>query len=119
MKSIAIATALAAASLAAPAHASDEVLTIVNRTGYTIAEVYVAPTASDEWEEDVLTDDVLPNGSRTNIDMSESEDTCRWDVRVVYDDGEDAYWRKLDFCEMSRITLHYNQKSGDTWATFD
>jgi hypothetical protein len=119
MKSYGFAIALAAAGFAVPAHASDEVLTIVNRTGYTIAEVYVAPTASDDWEEDVLTDDVLEDGARTNIDMSHSEDTCRWDVRVVYDDGDDAYWRKLDFCEMSRIVLRYNQKSGETWATFE
>lgn len=119
MKKIALAVALATSSIAAPAHASDEVLTIVNRTGYTIAEIYVAPTASDDWEEDVLTDDVLVDGARTNIDMSHSEDTCRWDVRVVYDDGEDSYWRKLDFCEMSRITLRYNEKTGETSATFE
>lgn len=118
MKNIAWA-ALIAASLAAPAHAGDEELTIVNRTGYEIAQVHIAPNSTDEWEEDVLGSDVLANGETLVVDMSRSVDTCNWDVMVVYSDEETTYWRGLDFCEMSRISLYYDAAEGKTWAETD
>lgn len=116
MKKFAALAALSLALFATPAFASDEILTIINQTGYTISEIYVSPTNANNWEEDVLAEDVLPTDRRTNIDMSNSADTCRWDVRVVYDDGDEAYWQNLDFCEISTIALRYNNKTGDTWA---
>ncbi len=116
MKTFAALAALGMALFATPALASDEILTILNQTGYTISEIYISPTKANNWEEDVLAEDVLPTDHRTRVDMSNSADTCKWDVRVVYDDGEDAYWQNLDFCEISLIALHYNDKTGDTWA---
>lgn len=117
-KTIALA-ALMAASLAAPAQAGDEVLTIVNRTGYEIAQVHIAPNATDDWEEDVLGSDLLENGETLRVDMSQSVDTCNWDLMVVYSDEDTAYWRNLDFCEMSRISLYYDAGEGKTWAETD
>ena len=51
--------------------------------------------------------------------MSRSADTCDWDVMVVYTDQDTAYWRDLDFCEMSRIALYYDASEGTTWAETD
>ena len=48
-------------SLAVPAAAlaADQDFTLVNRTGYTIEQVYVSPIKARDWEEDVLGRDVL------------------------------------------------------------
>ncbi|MFA9201491.1 MAG: hypothetical protein ACEQR8_09975 [Cypionkella sp.] len=114
---IALTIAAGLATLAAPL-AAEEAFYVVNRTGYTIEQVYLAPTRTSNWEEDVLEEMVLDDGETFKIDMSRSEDTCLWDLRVVYTDGEDAQWGELNLCEMSTVVLRYDRKRG-TWATTD
>src|SRR5262245_53007453 len=43
--------------------------TIANRTGYGIAELYVAPSASTDWEENLL-EETLANGEDIEITFS-------------------------------------------------
>lgn len=103
----------------AAALAADQDFTLVNRTGYTIEQVYVSPIKARDWEEDVLGRDVLDDGDSVNIRFSKREDVCRWDLKVVYDDGEEAEWSDFNLCEVSRITIHYERRSGRTWAEYD
>lgn len=93
--------------------------TLTNRTGYTISEVYVAPTRSDDWEEDVMGQDVLNHGEFVQIGFPWREQTCTYDLKVVFDDGDEAEWRKFNLCEVSRITIYYNRYSGETTAEYD
>lgn len=118
MKVIALASALALAVVSSPAFANDEVLTIENRTGYTISEIYLAAASSDNWEEDVMGADALETDDQVNIDMSRSDETCKWDLRAVYDDETTAVWRNIDLCRISTITLFYNDKTDVTSARY-
>lgn len=91
--------------------------TVVNATGYTISELYVSPAKASDWEEDILGRDVLVDGDRTDISFSRKEDTCRWDLKVVYeDDDSSAEWAALNLCEISTVTLKYSRSSGETSA---
>ena len=90
--------------------------TLENRTGYKISEVYVSPGKASTWEEDVLTDDELPDGNSVAIGFSRSEKSCNWDLKVVYDDGDTAEWEDFDLCKISNIRLFYNRKKGTSWA---
>ncbi|WP_212611901.1 hypothetical protein [Sphingomonas baiyangensis] len=119
MKAFLIGSAAVLTMLAAPASAQDEVLTVNNRTGYTISEIYIAPTTTDEWEEDIMGDDVLPSGRSVDIDFSRSEETCVWDMKAVYDDDTNAVWRKINLCEISAISLFYNENTGVTSARYE
>jgi len=112
---------LAAGTLtAAPALAEGKQnFTLVNKTGYTIAEVYVSPTKAADWEEDVLGRDVLPTSTRVEIRFDRSEKSCLWDLMVVYDDGESAEWDAFDLCTISVIAISYDRGSGDTWAEYE
>jgi hypothetical protein len=92
---------------------------LVNRTGYTIEEVYVAPSKSTDWEEDVMGRDVLNNGETVTIRFPGSQKTCKWDLKVVYEDTEEAEWQGFNLCEVSKIALRYNRKSGETWADYE
>jgi hypothetical protein len=91
---------------------------LINGTGYDIAEVYVSAASSDDWEEDVLGEDVLENGRSVNIHFASSSSACKWDLMVVYTDGEKAEWEGFDLCKVSEIRLLYNQKSGETSAEY-
>ena len=114
------AAALAATlALAGPALAGDQDFTLINGTGHTINEVYVSPSAVDDWEEDVLGRDALPDGARTTIRFDRSADACLWDLRVVYTDGETADWAGFNLCEISVIAIEYDDRTGETSAQYE
>ncbi|MEI9989449.1 MAG: hypothetical protein WDM86_05360 [Rhizomicrobium sp.] len=89
---------------------------LVNNTGYTIKEVYVSPVSTNDWEEDVLGQDTLDDGSSVLIRFPHHAGGCNWDLKVVYDDDTDAHWSNFNLCTISEISISYNQKTGKTWA---
>jgi len=112
-----VAGTLAAILGSTSAMAGKQDFTVVNATGYTISEVYVSPSKAGDWEEDILGRDVLAEGERTEITFSRGTDTCKWDLKVVYeDDNSSAEWGNLNLCDISVVTLKYNRKSGETSA---
>ena len=121
IRTLAFAAAAVSASLVSSAGLAQgrQDFTLVNRTGYTISEVYVAPTRSDDWEEDVMGQDVLNNGDVVEITFPKRESTCIYDIAVVFDDGEEADWRNFNLCEVSRITLFYNNSTRQTTAEYE
>lgn len=90
-----------------------------NRTGYKISEVYVSPSKASTWEEDVLGEDRLANGETVAIRFSRSDKSCKWDLKVVYDDGDTSEWEDFDLCKISIIRLFYDRKKGTSWAETD
>lgn len=80
---------------------------LVNKTGLVIDELYVSPTTTDEWEEDVLGVDTLANGAKVTVKFSREETACSWDLKIVDEDGDEVVWTKLDLCKAEEITLLY------------
>jgi hypothetical protein len=105
--------------IASPALAGDQDFVLVNNTGYTISEIYVAPTRSSDWEEDVMGRDVLADGERVNIRFSRDEDTCLWDIKAVYADQDTAEWQSFNLCEVSVIAVSYDAETGTTSAEYE
>jgi hypothetical protein len=90
--------------------------TLVNRTGYTINELYVGPTSSDNWGPDILGTGTLPNGRQVAITFPARSSECMWDMKVVYDDGDQTEWRNVNLCSISRISLFWDRGAGTTRA---
>lgn len=111
--------ALLAGVVSTPAFASDETLTVANRTGYTINELYLSPHSANNWEEDVMGDETLETDTSVDIDFSKSEDTCMWDMKAVYDDGTKRVWGNINPCKISKITLFYNANTDVTSAKYE
>jgi len=44
--------------------------TLVNHTGVAVFSLYISESTNDDWEEDVLGEDVLPDGDRVNVKFS-------------------------------------------------
>ncbi|MFD2264625.1 hypothetical protein ACFSM5_17100 [Lacibacterium aquatile] len=94
--------------------------TLTNKTGYDISEVYVAPSASKDWEEDVMGRDVLANGEAVDISFERGQSTCKYDLKVIYsDDNSSAEWSGFDLCKVSKITILYNRNTGVTSARYE
>ena len=99
------------------AQAADQDFALVNATGYEISELYVAPSKSSDWQEDVLGQDVLGDGERANITFNRGTEICQFDLKVVYsDDNSSAEWIGVNLCELSAVTIKYNRDSGETSA---
>lgn len=118
LRSTALAMTIGAAALFTPNPAQAENLdfTLVNRTGYVINEIYVSAAGRKSWEEDVMGRDALGEGESVRINFDRGEQDCLWDLKVVYEDEEEAEWGRLDLCELSKLTLHYDRNKSSTWA---
>jgi len=116
------ALAAVAVGFTAPAIADEakQDFRLVNRTGYELKEIYVSPSKSDDWQEDILGKEVLEDGKAANIHFSRQARTFNWDLKVVYtDDSSKAVWSDIDLCAVEKITIHYDRKSDVTRASFD
>src|SRR5437763_13683080 len=58
-------------------------VTLVNKSGLAINELYVSKASANDWEEDILGKDTLPNGESLEITFTPKERAAKWDVRIV------------------------------------
>ena len=116
MKSVLASLVMLGTSLAASAALAQakQDFQLVNRTGYTINEVYVGPNTSEDWGSDILGDQQFENGKVVNIRFNPRAQVCKWDILVVYDDKDKSPFRNIDLCEVSKITLYWNRQAGTT-----
>jgi len=87
-----------------------------NDTGYDIASVFISAANDGNWGADVMGQDILAKGAGTEIVFDQGDNTCNWDIKAVYSDGEEAIWHGLNLCEISKVTVHYDHASGSTSA---
>jgi hypothetical protein len=86
--------------------------TLVNSTGYALREVYLSPTHKTDWGDDRLGNDILDNNKSRLFKFSDKS-SCVQDLRVVFeDDSSEVTWEGFDLCELTKIKLKYNRKSG-------
>lgn len=86
----------------------DPTFQLVNDTRYDIHEVYVSPSDSDDWEEDILGEDILPVDGRVNINFSTTSRKRYWDIRVVDEDEDENVFERFDLSRVHTIILSYN-----------
>jgi hypothetical protein len=79
--------------------------TLVNHTGFTVVTLNISAAGEARWGPDILGTEVLASGESAEITFEATEQTCLWDLRVTYDDGDDGEWRGTDLCETSTVTL--------------
>jgi hypothetical protein len=92
-----------AATTAPPARALG--FALANLTGTALRAVYVSPSDSAGWEENVLGGGELADGATVRIGFSPEEKTVSWDIRVEAVDDHYAEWKGLHLRDVSRITL--------------
>lgn len=94
--------------------------TLVNKTGYTIDAVHVAPNDQESWGANILSDD-LPHNSSVLVYFDDQEGTKIWDIKVFYkgyDDSEARYWQNFDLSTINEITLFWKAEGNKSWATW-
>ncbi len=94
-------------ALLSTSSAGKQDFTLVNKTGFDLHEVYLAPHGSEQWQEDVLAKALLPNDGSVKIKFESGDKTKVWDLKVVDKDGKATVWEKLDLLEISKATLRF------------
>ena len=79
-------------------------VTLVNRHGATIQEIYLSGTSEEDWGPDRLGEEVLPRGQRREIGARLRD--CEADLRIVFEERRAAEERTgINLCETATIVL--------------
>lgn len=87
---------------------ADQDFTLVNATGVEIDKVFITPHDLDDWEEDILGQDTLPDGKSVDIKFHRAETAAMWDLRIEDKEGHAIEWENLNLLEINKLTLNYN-----------
>jgi hypothetical protein len=85
-----------------------------NFTGTSLSGLYLSPTTSSGWEENVLGWVEMKDGEIVDIRFNPNEKTTTWDMRIESGDGHYAEWKNLNLGDVSEITLLLKLTSGTT-----
>ncbi len=88
--------------------------TLINKTGVEIYALYITPHNDNQWGDDILGVDTMPNGNTLDISFSRKEKAVLWDLRIEDEDGAYLEWVNLNLPATDTITLYY--KNGKTTA---
>jgi hypothetical protein len=115
-KSTLLMTGVACLLASNAAFAGDADFTLLNRTGYTLREVYLSPSHKSSWGRDRMGEGYLDNGKSRLFTFSDKS-SCKQDLKVVFDDdASEVVWEEFDLCEINKITLKYSRSSGTVSA---
>lgn len=96
--------------------AADADFVLVNRTGYALNEVFISPAKKNNWGKDRLGANQLLNGQSRKFKFGDTKH-CMQDIKVMFtDDESEVEWEDFDLCELNKITLRYDRKSGEVSA---
>lgn len=111
-----LACVLALCLLAPAAFAGTQDFTLVNATGGEIYRLFVSESANDDWEEDVLGENTLPNGNRIDIAFA-GRKACLWDIMVMDEYDNSVTWNAINLCQVSVVVLRCNDS--ECWAEYE
>jgi hypothetical protein len=94
-------------SAAAASAAGAQDFKLINETGVEINALYVSPSNSDDWEEDILGQDTLAAGQSLDVKFNRDEKAAMWDLRVEDKAGNFIVWEDLNLLEINELTLNY------------
>jgi hypothetical protein len=92
--------------LAQSAFADPRDFQLNNASTVDIAYVYVSPSATNDWGDDIMGTGVLPSGQSVNVSFGKFDgSTCQYDVKVIGTSGEEGYLYKVDLCSVTNVTF--------------
>ena len=106
---VAVALSLPVVSLTAHNSLADQRdFTVINKTSSPIRHLYVSYTGEDKWGEDILGKDLLAVGESTLIYFTGDDKVCSYDIKAVFEDGEEAEDYKVNLCETETYSFTEN-----------
>jgi len=92
---------LASVATSGAASAEDRKVRIINETSFTITHFYGSNVGEDDWQEDILGQDVLPPGESVVINFDDGSGYCKYDFKAQFEDNHEVIKNNIDVCEIS------------------
>jgi hypothetical protein len=70
-------------------------------------EFYAPPVRTQRWGQDLLGDAILPPASSALVSFDDRAGSCRFDLKVVFDDGSVSVRRDVNVCLVERYAISY------------
>jgi hypothetical protein len=78
---------------------------LVNKTSVSLIEFYASPSNLDDWENDILGEEVLTPGKATVIAVADTRQACTYDLKGVFSDGDKVEEKAVNICEVGSYTF--------------
>lgn len=79
--------------------------TLINESSQDVYYLYVSPSYSDDWGEDILGEEIIPSGTASEIIIDDGSDTCEYDLLAIAPTEDEVEDYGLNLCEISTYTI--------------
>ena len=100
------ATVLAVGMTTTSANADNEDrrVRLINGTSYTMLRFYASNVDTDDWEEDILGNDVLRPGQSVMVNIDDGTGHCMFDFKAVFNNGRSLVRQGVNVCRITSYT---------------
>lgn len=107
LKRFLLLSAIAVTALAGTntALAADRHVKVVNKTKTPIFAFYASRTSTNDWEEDILGDDVIMPGQSMVINIDDGSGACKYDFKGEFENGEEVVQANVDVCQVGEFSF--------------
>ena len=98
-------SAFALVSMVSAASALDRTVSVNNLTSSVMTEFYASNTGANDWQEDILGEQVLGAGETATINIDDGSGYCKFDFRAVFEDGTEVISADNNVCELSDFNI--------------
>lgn len=106
---------LLATLAAGTTYAQDAEFILANNTQFSVYHVYFWPVTTDGPGPDRLGRMTIPSGQR--IKFSPRDDECSYNICVGLANSEFEEWNNVNLCNLSSVTLNYDNLRQEVWAS--
>lgn len=85
--------------------AADRKVKVINKTKTPIFAFYASRTSTNDWEEDILGNDVIMPGESMVIDIDDGTGACKFDFKGEFEDGESVVKKNVDVCKVGEFSF--------------
>jgi hypothetical protein len=99
----------AAMFLGLPATSNSQALYffVTNNTGLTLNNIYVTPTETVNWGDDILPNDLFESGSSVRVDIPSTYGaSCSFDMKITDLEGNAVTFTGMDACKLHTLILN-------------
>ena len=79
----------------------DRRVRIINATGVTMTHFYASNSGQNDWQEDILGQDVLANGASVVINIDDGSGACIYDFKARFSDGDVLERYRINVCQIT------------------
>ena len=79
----------------------DRRVRIINATGVTMTHFYASNSGENDWQEDILGQDVLASGQSVRINIDDGSGACVYDFKARFADGDELERYRINVCQIT------------------